>query len=339
MRLSLALLLPRSRRASRWSSSPAPRRARAPAASTPHAHVAVARFGRPFSRTPFSHARTRTHAPAHTHAQEAASRNLAAPARTTDERTMRRAVRRSGWLDHCTMGEHGAYAHRCGGPLSSRPLSPLPCNTAAPKGPAFCFLNYYNAHGTCSRGRRAADPPAFRRRSAPVPRPFRTRSAPVPHRCRTGAAPVPNRCRTGAAAVPQRIRTGARKQPGRRKKLGVFPRLFWCFCCALGGAFVFFWGVFCQKTSRRTSAGVPHAIRTVLRTCSALAPHLLRTCAAVVPQLCRSCAALVPHLCRTCAALVPYLCRTCVALVPHLCRTCAALVCRTVGGSAARRVL
>ena len=28
-------------------------------------------------------------------------------------------------------------AHRCGGPLSSRPLSPRPCNAAAPKGPAF----------------------------------------------------------------------------------------------------------------------------------------------------------------------------------------------------------
>ena len=33
--------------------------------------------------------------------------------------------------------EHGAYAHRCGGPLSSRPLSPLPCNAAVPKGPTF----------------------------------------------------------------------------------------------------------------------------------------------------------------------------------------------------------
>ena len=53
MHLSLALLLPRSRRASRWSSLPAPRRARAPAASTPHAHVAVARFGRPFSGRSF----------------------------------------------------------------------------------------------------------------------------------------------------------------------------------------------------------------------------------------------------------------------------------------------
>ena len=54
------------RRAGRWSSPPAPRRARAPAASTPHAHDA------------------------------ASFRNFAAPARTDDRRTMRRAVRRSG---------------------------------------------------------------------------------------------------------------------------------------------------------------------------------------------------------------------------------------------------
>ena len=33
------------------------------------------------------------------------------------------------------------------------------------------------------------------------------------------------------------------------------------------------------------SAPVPHAIRTVLRTCSALVPHLCRTCAALVPHL------------------------------------------------------
>ena len=39
-------------------------------------------------------------------------------------------------------GEYGAYAHRCGEPLSLRPLSPRPCKAAAPKGPAFCFLNY-----------------------------------------------------------------------------------------------------------------------------------------------------------------------------------------------------
>ena len=51
------------RRARRWSSPPAPRRARAPAASTPHAHEAVARFGRPFSGRSFfrlaSHCATR----------------------------------------------------------------------------------------------------------------------------------------------------------------------------------------------------------------------------------------------------------------------------------------
>ena len=42
---------------------------------------------------------------------------------------------------HCTRGEYGACAHRCGGPLSLRPLSPLPCNAAAPKGPAFCLIS------------------------------------------------------------------------------------------------------------------------------------------------------------------------------------------------------
>ena len=37
-------------------------------------------------------------------------------------------------------GEYGAYAHRLGGPLSSRPLSPRPCKAAAPKGPVFLCL-------------------------------------------------------------------------------------------------------------------------------------------------------------------------------------------------------
>ena len=37
--------------------------------------------------------------------------------------------------------EYGACAHRCGGPLSSRPLSPCPYNAAVPKGPAFSFSN------------------------------------------------------------------------------------------------------------------------------------------------------------------------------------------------------
>ena len=45
-------------------------------------------------------------------------------------------------MDHCTRGEYGAHAHRRGGPLSSRPLSPSPYNAAVPKGPAFGFLNY-----------------------------------------------------------------------------------------------------------------------------------------------------------------------------------------------------
>ena len=73
--------------------------------------------------------------------------------------------------------------------------------------------------------------PQIRRRSAGVPPAFRTRSAPVPHRCRTGTAPVPHRCRTGAAAVSQRIRTGTCKQPGRRKKVGCFPPVFFGHAC------------------------------------------------------------------------------------------------------------
>ena len=48
-------------------------------------------------------------------------------------------------------GEYGAYAHRLGGPLSSRPLSPRPCKAAAPKGPAFCFLNNYKARAGAAR--------------------------------------------------------------------------------------------------------------------------------------------------------------------------------------------
>jgi len=44
--------------------------------------------------------------------------------------------------EHCTRGEYGAYAHRRGGPLSLRPLSPNTYNAAVPKGPAFSFLNY-----------------------------------------------------------------------------------------------------------------------------------------------------------------------------------------------------
>ena len=56
--------------------------------------------------------------------------------RPTNERC---DVRSAGVADWKTAlgGEYGAYAHRCGGPLSSRPLSPRPCNAAAPKGPAF----------------------------------------------------------------------------------------------------------------------------------------------------------------------------------------------------------
>ena len=43
----------------------------------------------------------------------------------------------------CVRVNYIAYAHRCGGALSLRPLSPCPYNAAVPKGPAFSFLNYY----------------------------------------------------------------------------------------------------------------------------------------------------------------------------------------------------
>ena len=87
----------------------------------------------------YEHARTRS---ALRHARAHARSRALARTRTNDlRRTMRRAVRRRGWLDHSTRGEYGAHAHRRGGPLSSRPLSPHPYKAAAPKGPAFLFLN------------------------------------------------------------------------------------------------------------------------------------------------------------------------------------------------------
>ena len=64
----------------------------------------------------------------------------------TNERCDVRSAGVADWITAArrTTGEYGAYAHRCGGPLSSRPLSPRPYNAAAPKGPAFGFLNYYD---------------------------------------------------------------------------------------------------------------------------------------------------------------------------------------------------
>ena len=79
-----------------------------------------------------------------------------ASAHTDDRRTdERRDVRSAGvaaWLAGSLhdAGEYGAYAHRCGGPLSLRPLSPCPYNAAVPKGPAFSFLNYYRHLGLCN---------------------------------------------------------------------------------------------------------------------------------------------------------------------------------------------
>ena len=204
-------------------------------------------------------------------------------------------------------------------------------------------------HAHTARGRRAADPPAFRRRSAGVPRPFRRRSAGVPHPFRARSARDPHRCRTGAAPVPHRHRRRSAADPygypqTARKAGGewVFPPVFFGVFVLLGVFLYFLGGVFARRRRAAHPPAFRTVLRTVLRTCSALAPHLLRTCSALVPHLCHTCSALVPHLCRTCAALVPHLFRTGAALVPHLCRTCAALVphlCRTVGGSAARRPL
>ena len=71
---------------------------------------------------------------------------VARHARTTDERTTRPTCGPQAWLTGKLHegGDYGACAHRCGGPLSSQPLSPCPYNAVAPKGPAFSFLNYLN---------------------------------------------------------------------------------------------------------------------------------------------------------------------------------------------------
>ena len=145
------------------------------------------------------------------------------------------------------------------------------------------------------RRRSAGVPPGVRRRSAGGPPAVRRRSARDLHRCRTGAAPVPHRCRRRSAANPHGYLQTARQA----KKNWVFFFVFFGVFVLLGVFLCFFGGgCFCQKTPRRKSSGVPHAIRTVLRTCSELVPHLCRTCAAL----------LVPHFCRTFAALVPHLC-------------------------------
>ena len=43
-------------------------------------------------------------------------------------------------MEDFTMGEHGAYAHRYGGPLSSRPLSPCACKGCRPERSGLKFL-------------------------------------------------------------------------------------------------------------------------------------------------------------------------------------------------------
>ena len=85
-------------------------------------------LGRPFSRTP-SRA-PRTHAPARTRAHERP---------TTNDATCGPPAWLTGRLHE---GGIRSVRSPLGGPLSSRPLSPRPCKAAAPKGPAFCFLNY-----------------------------------------------------------------------------------------------------------------------------------------------------------------------------------------------------
>ena len=98
------------RRARRWSSPPAPRRARAPAASTPHAHDA------------------------------ASFRNLAAPARTDDRRTNDATSGPQEWLTG-TLHDGGIRSVRS--PLRRAPLlatpiaTPLQCGR--PKRPGLLF--------------------------------------------------------------------------------------------------------------------------------------------------------------------------------------------------------
>ena len=86
-------------------------------------------FGRPFFFfffCAFRHARARTRV--RTHGRR---------------RTTRRAIRRRGWLEHCTGGSHEANAHRLGALLLTRPLSPCPCKAAVPKGPVLLFLKLH----------------------------------------------------------------------------------------------------------------------------------------------------------------------------------------------------
>ena len=93
MRFSLVLLLPRTAVPGAGARPPAPRRARAPAASTPPAHEADARFGRPFSGRSFSRLASRCAA------RHAGSfRNFAAPARTDDRRTNDATCGPQAWL-------------------------------------------------------------------------------------------------------------------------------------------------------------------------------------------------------------------------------------------------
>ena len=76
-----------------------------------------------------AHARTR--APAHTHAQERP---------TTNDATCGPPAWLTGSLHEGGIRSARSPPRRA---LSSRPLSPRPCKAAAPKGPAFCFLNYW----------------------------------------------------------------------------------------------------------------------------------------------------------------------------------------------------
>ena len=108
------------RRAGRWSSPPAPRRARAPAASTPHAHDA------------------------------ASFRNPAAPARTDDRRTNDATCGPPEWL---TGKLHDGGTRSVRSPLRRPPLLATPIATplqgGRPERPGLLFLKLLAAHCYC----------------------------------------------------------------------------------------------------------------------------------------------------------------------------------------------
>ena len=83
---------------------------------------ARARCGRPRSATTRNH-----HFPP---ARAPSSPGLAPPTKALGHGTAQRAA-----------GGYVTYAHRLGGALPVRPLSPRPCRAAVPEGPVFCFFS------------------------------------------------------------------------------------------------------------------------------------------------------------------------------------------------------